>query len=193
MNLLSHERRIKRKLNKNATPAVIPILLDSIDEMSYKHDPRSREEMQLNSVIEEYLLDEVRRVPIYSPIVIAFHFVHAQRGDEETAMKIIHNNFTRLLQDKLLSKKRERRRWRINLVIGGAFLAVCLTMSHVLGMKGTTPLIDFLRESFGIIGWVALWEPVSYFLYGWRDGADVIAAAVKLQLCTVQQNSVLFE
>jgi hypothetical protein len=47
--------------------------------------------------------------------------------------------------------------------------------------KESTPLINFLKESFGIIGWVAIWEPVTYFLYGWREGGARINYAIRLK------------
>ena len=181
MDILKKEQQILKRLNSGGIPVIIPVILDSIDEMAYKHDPHSREQSKLNLVIEDFLLESADQAPSRSPIIIEIHFAHTQEGDLDTATHIIHNNFSRVLNSELHTKNREMRRWRLNLCIGVFFLAACITISQIISMHKTTPLTDFIQQSFGIIGWVALWDPASYFLYGWREGTEIINSAIRLK------------
>ena len=60
----------------------------------------------------------------------------------------------------------EWRRGRISLVIGLAFLVVCLSARELLASSGSA-VARILAEGFLIAGWVALWGPIEVFLYGW--------------------------
>lgn len=181
MNIKKREKKLLRALQSNMTAAVIPIALESVDELVYKHDPHTREESQLNRVIEDYLFEQVERVSRRAPISIILRFKTRSENDESVAKKIIRNNFARVVSAEMLAKKREARKWRFNLCAGLLFLSVCLALNHLLAAQAQTPFVGFLKESFGIIGWVAIWEPVSYFLYGWREGIDRINNAIRLK------------
>ena len=181
MNLEKREQKILNALEKTGERYDIPVMLTGIDELVYKHDPHSKEESRLNLVIEDYLFEEAESAPLNAHLNIKIHFDKSNDGDLETAQKIIKNNFRGILKHELLLKKRENRKWRLNLITGSIFLAICLVTNHILGMKENTPLINFLKESFGIIGWVAIWEPVTYFLYGWREGGARINYAIRLK------------
>lgn len=181
MNITKQSERIINKINGNTAPSRIPITLDSITEMTYKHDPHSSEQSKLNLVIEEYLLDEVDRLPINTPIIIELRFNQKKETDVDVAAQIISNNFKRVLDNELLRKRREIKRWRFNLVIGIIFLIACMTISQLLAQLADESWTNVLRETFSIIGWVAVWEPASYFLYGWREGREIITTAIRLQ------------
>ena len=185
MNLSKREQKILKSLEKNEAPYDIPVILDGIDELVYKHDPHSREESRLNLVIEDYLFEEAENAPLRAPLNIRIQFDQKKDGDLETAEKIIRNNFKRILHHEVLLKKREMRKWRLNLVTGTLFLAACLIMNQILGMREQTALVNFLKESFGIIGWVAIWEPAAYFLYGWREGSARFNFAIRLKNANV--------
>ena len=58
------------------------------------------------------------------------------------------------------------RRGRRSLLIGLAFLIVCLISRELLPLP-ETPIDRILRESLLIVGWVAMWGPLDVFLYGW--------------------------
>ena len=185
MNIEKREQKILNALEKTGESYDIPVILAGLDELVYKHDPHSREESRLNLVIEDYLFEEVEAAPLNAHLNIKIHFDNRKDGDLEAAQKIIKNNFRRILKHELILKKRENRKWRLNLIVGSIFLAICLVINHLLGMKESTPLINFLKESFGIIGWVAIWEPATYFLYGWREGGARFNYAIRLKNANV--------
>ena len=189
MNLEKREQKILKALEKTGETYCIPVNLESIDELVYKHDPHSREESRLNLVIEDYLFEEAEAAPLNAHLRIKINFESRKDGDLETSQKIIQNNFRRILKHELVLKKRERRKWRLNLIVGSVFLAICLVTNQILGMKESTPLVNFLKESFGIIGWVAIWEPATYFLYGWTEGTDRLNYAIRLKNAKVSEES----
>lgn len=57
---------------------------------------------------------------------------------------------------------------RLSLVIGLAFLAVCLGASRMIEHHGPdNGLLMLVSESLWIGGWVAMWRPMEIFLYDW--------------------------
>ena len=54
----------------------------------------------------------------------------------------------------------------------------------LLRVAGVGPLIDAVREGLVIIGWVAMWQPVQVFLYGWwpiREQQRLFARAMLMR------------
>lgn len=182
LKLKKREQHILSSINKSEKPTPVPIILNNIGEMVYKHDPHAPEQSKLNLVIEDYLMESVEHLPPAAPFVIELHFKELNDGDSLLAEQIIRNNFTRVTKGILLQKKREMMRWRFNLAIGFVFLAVCIVLSQLCRMAvKDNEVMRVLQESFSIIGWVALWEPVSYFLYGWREDTGPLNAAIRLR------------
>lgn len=79
----------------------------------------------------------------------------------------IHNHFS----DKAELARRDLNdlfwQGRTSLCIGLAFVAVCLLIADTIQQNGTSPMHTIARESFTIVGWVAMWRPLQLFLYDW--------------------------
>lgn len=57
-------------------------------------------------------------------------------------------------------------RGRISLVIGLVFLSLSLGVSHALETRlDPGGMLDVIRASLSIGGWVAMWRPMEVFLY----------------------------
>ena len=86
---------------------------------------------------------------------------------EKTLKKAIKNHFSyrSLLTD--IELKRVFQRGRQNMAIGVGFLFLCLLIIGLLSTVEGGLLKTMLSEGLTIIGWVAMWEPVNAFLYGW--------------------------
>lgn len=69
---------------------------------------------------------------------------------------------------------------RISLVIGLAFVALCLVAADAIGARGSSPAYTIARESLTIVGWVAMWRPMQLFLYDWWPLARRILTAKSL-------------
>ena len=57
-------------------------------------------------------------------------------------------------------------RGRMALLIGIAFLAVCLFARSLL-LASSSTAAHIVAEGLLIVGWVAMWGPLDIFLYGW--------------------------
>ncbi|MDT8991372.1 hypothetical protein RQP54_10920 [Curvibacter sp. APW13] len=87
----------------------------------------------------------------------------------------IHHHFA----DKAKLTRQELRdlfwQGRISLLIGLAFLALCLLGAETIAQAGTSNAHAIARESLTIAGWVAMWRPMQLFLYDWWPLARRIA------------------
>jgi hypothetical protein len=81
--------------------------------------------------------------------------------------KAVHNYFFYRGKLSRLELKRLLKQGRISLSIGLVFLAICLLLSELLLHKDWGTVVDLLRESLTIAGWVAMWRPMQIFLYDW--------------------------
>ena len=75
--------------------------------------------------------------------------------------------------------------WR-SLLIGFIFLAIMYVLTEMINdftsMDGFTTT---LRESFIILGWVALWRPAELLLYDWRPFKRDLKLFGRLEKCAV--------
>lgn len=59
------------------------------------------------------------------------------------------------------------KRGRYSLLIGLAFVTVCLLLADAIARPGAGTAATIARESLTIVGWVAMWRPLQIFLYDW--------------------------
>ncbi len=57
-------------------------------------------------------------------------------------------------------------RGRTSLLIGLAFLAICLVARNLLA-GSSSAVAHIVAEGLLIVGWVAMWGPLDIILYGW--------------------------
>src|SRR5436853_275542 len=63
---------------------------------------------------------------------------------------------------------RTGRRGRTSLVIGLAFLSLCVTVANLASKTwGPGGVADIIREGLTVAGWVSMWRPMEVFLYAW--------------------------
>jgi hypothetical protein len=55
----------------------------------------------------------------------------------------------------------------MSLVIGVAFLAVCLALGRLIAPDSAGAARLIAREGLTIGGWVAMWRPMEIYLYDW--------------------------
>ena len=58
------------------------------------------------------------------------------------------------------------RQGRLTLVIGLAFLAICIAGGQLAARQGAV-WSEYVRESLLIAGWVAMWRPMQIYLHEW--------------------------
>ena len=89
-------------------------------------------------------------------------------GDATQLMtEAIHNYFTYKTGRVIGELKRLLKEGRFSLVVGLAFVTLCLFGAEIIGQAIAGTAFSVVREGLTIIGWVALWRPMQIFLYDW--------------------------
>ena len=123
----------------------------------------------LSKAIEEYLFKMVKCYPINQKIKLLIIIREGQRQrDDKEIERIIHSHFRYKVKETQIYLKEQVRQWGINFFIGILFLILCLIVGGLLDKFSYIAMVKIIKESLLIIGWVALWEPVSFILFGWR-------------------------
>jgi hypothetical protein len=146
---------------------LIEIKLSSVMQLFNSFDPAPFHEKELDSAAEHYIVDTVKDFPqktrfkliIYLPPEIAL---------TDQAMKItpaIHNHF----QYKMLVAERKFRshfrHGRTTLLIGLSFLTIALVARQLVSALENHLVAQIFADALLIIGWAAMWEPITVLLY----------------------------
>jgi hypothetical protein len=121
----------------------------------------------LNREFEEYIFSSVRNYPI-DKRVKAVIYVSKDIDEAESVMHAINKHFARKAIEYNHQLRQQLSQWIGNMIIGILFLVLCLILVQILDVFSHINIIKIVKESLLIIGWVALWEPVSFLLFGWR-------------------------
>lgn len=174
------------------------------EDLYNPYDPTPEEDRDLNEDVEAYILKQMKRLPKKSHITIHLFIPEATLTGER--LKTIPASFTNYFRaraiDHLVRNNRRFLRWTLNLLSGIVFLTACLLVAHLLKIQAPNhPFYNVLSEGLSIIGWVALWEPASYLLFGWKTdlreqhtymrlhGADISITATDVRTNTAPQNT----
>lgn len=148
---------------------LIELELHSIMQIFNSLDPAPFHEKELDPEAEEYIYNTVGEFPIKKPLGIAIYVPPSEfDGETERTLKeAIRNHFSykKVLTD--IELRRLLQRGRRNMAIAIIFLFLCLLIIRLLSTLEQGLINNMLSEGLTIIGWVAMWEPVYVFLYGW--------------------------
>ena len=132
-------------------------------------DPTPFHSKALDREAETFIEAWALGFPIKSPLHLTIHLEHMPSEGDPTALATgaIHHHFS----DKADLVRRDLRylfwQGRISLLIGLAFVALCLLVADAIGQSGASTAHTIARESLTIVGWVAMWRPMQLFLYDW--------------------------
>jgi hypothetical protein len=146
---------------------LLEIKLSSVMQLFNSFDPAPFHEKELDSAAEHYIVETVKDFPKSTQFKIIIYLPPDIAGSER-AQKIpdaIHNHFAYrvLVQDR---KFRLRfRHGRTTLVIGLTFLAIALFARQAVTHIDNPLWAQILADALLIIGWAAMWEPVTVILY----------------------------
>ena len=153
----------------SSKPFLIEIELESLMQIFNSFDPAPFHEKELDANAEIYIYNSVAEFPLKKPLELMIHLPSSEidKETEKILKKAIRNHFSyrSLLTD--IELRRILQRGRRNMAIGVAFLFICLLITGLLSTLKGDLLKNMLSEGMTIIGWVAMWEPVNVFLYGW--------------------------
>jgi hypothetical protein len=153
----------------HAGKPVIEIELNSIMQLFDSFDPAPFHEKELDADAEVYIYNAVDEFPLKKPLEIMIHLPPAEVSPEteDSLKKAIKNHFSykRLLTE--IELRRLLYQGRRNLVIALVFLFLCLLTINLLSTLEESVIKTLFSEGLLIIGWVAMWNPIDIFLYGW--------------------------
>jgi hypothetical protein len=153
-----------------AGQAEIAIRVRTIAQLFNSFDPSPFRERDIDTDVEQYILDWVRELPPTTPFTIVVHLPPEETARPEAAgiAEAFRNYFAyraRVVDFDLRELFRVGRR---SLAIGVTVLVACLSASQLIA-----PLIPYatlarvVEESLIIVGWVANWRPIEIYLYEW--------------------------
>ncbi len=154
---------------RGPAPHKIEVNLREISQLFNSMDPSPFQEKDLDQDAEEFIVSWAREYPRDEPVTLLIHVNQPIEGTEQAALvkQAVQNYFAYRANLKRLEFKRLMRQGRTSLIIGVAFLMVCLSISGLLGRVTTGFLRSISHEGLFIMGWVAMWRPLEIFLYEW--------------------------
>jgi hypothetical protein len=168
-------------LNKNRSEKIIDIdiMLKNINEIFQQSVCNT-----LNREFEDYIFNSAKNYALDKKIKLIIHIPKEQK-DMDLIKYTIHKHFEYKAKEISLQLKQQFYQWIINIIIGILFLVLCLILVEVLEVFSYINIVKILKESLLIIGWVALWEPVSFILFGWRTKKRDKLLCEKLSLVSI--------
>ena len=160
-------RSIESLYRKEEGKILIEIKLSSIPQLFNSFDPAPFYEKELDRDAETYIVDTVNDFHAKTKFKIVI-YLPPDAAASEQGQKIgeaIHNHFAyrTLVMDRRL---RTRIRYgRFTLLIGLSFLLISLVAGGYLLSTSNMLPAQLAAAAFLIIGWAAMWEPVTVLLY----------------------------
>lgn len=132
-------------------------------------DPSPFLERDLDDRAADYITESVREQPLKEEMRLRIYLPKRQLSSrsEKAITQAIQNYYGYMLGVNGRRLRNLLKDGRKSLFIGFSFLAVCMLLSEVAVQQLSGFLSRILGEGFLIAGWVALWHPISIFLYGW--------------------------
>jgi hypothetical protein len=153
----------------SAAPHRIEIKLRDLNQLFNTMDPSPFNEKDLDADAEEFIVSWAREFPLHDPVVLTIHLVHCevpQQPDAEVE-QAIHHYFKYRAGIVRMEFRRLMREGRLSLLIGLVFLSICLTAAQLLARHSNETIASVGGEGLTIFGWVAMWQPLQIYLYGW--------------------------
>lgn len=164
-------KEIKSRFLHTDDRDVVEINVDikNVEDLLKNRENAASIEERLSKTLEEYLFKAVKCYPISQKVKFLIILKENQRkGNEEMVAEIVHSHFCYKVKETEIYLRQQFRQWAINSLIGISFLVLCLILGEVLDRYTFNRVIKIMKESLIIIGWVALWEPVTFILFGFR-------------------------
>jgi hypothetical protein len=148
---------------------LIEIDLKSVDQIFNSLDHAPFHEKELDPDAAQYIVDIVDDFPLKTPfrLVIYLPFcIHCKEQAEKIPAAIrSHFRYLMLVQDLKFRDKFRQGRWA--LLVGLTFLTIALLARQFIAahLAADHLLAQLFADALLIIGWVAMWEPVTILLY----------------------------
>ena len=171
---------------------LIDVHISSTDQFYNLLDPSPEEEKDLNEDTETYIINAVedlipqerQRAKI---VLYLSSNLYQNRVTRKNMEHAVSANFAYRMHHEKRKYEFAVSRGKRYLVRGLIFLVICLVSSSIFPRIFADNDINLaLAQSFVIIGWVALWKPVEFYLYDRRDLLDDLAVLETLSTIPVE-------
>ena len=141
----------------------------------------------LKTDAEEFIVEEAEALPRKAAINMKVHLAFSEIKHKDDIAPAIHRHFCyRREQSQKKYKRIFQYGWRI-LFIALGLLAVIFSLTEIaIRFMPDNRIVLFIRESFIIFGWVALWRPMELLLYDWYPIKTNINLFYRLEHSNVQ-------
>lgn len=149
---------------------VLDLVLRSVSLLFNNLDPAPFQEKELDAEAEEYIYSFVDDIPCPREVEMIVYLPAplVTPSNQDAIVKGIRNHFRYMVASTEKQHRRLFRRGRIVLLIGLSVLFFSLLARQILpSVFPASHASLILQESILIVGWVALWEPITIFLYDW--------------------------
>lgn len=151
-----------------AAPNVISLRLRELSQLFNSMDPSPFIERDLDGKAEDFIVSWARELPPHHELKLVINLAQPPpAGRAAETEDAVRSYFSERAESKRREFRQLMRRGRISLGIGLLFLAVCLIIGNLLEKVGVSAVAGILKESFIIVGWVAMWRPLEIYLYDW--------------------------
>lgn len=129
--------------------AVIPVELESVDDLFMKHDYK---QFELSDEVCKYIEEIAYMVPMSTDIVIELHCPKVDDVFKEKMIRAIRNNYGMEIDDIDYDLNKVNTRSWIYGIVGIAILVFNLLTEKIIG--------EVLSNFICVVWWVAIWEMV---------------------------------
>jgi hypothetical protein len=154
---------------RSAPSGEIQVRVPDIGELFNPMDPSPLRQKDLDPDVEEFIVSWGRELPRTIPLSLIVRVEQdAAEAEAAEAAGAVRAFFA---QHTVVNERRLRQLFRIgrtSLAIGIGFLAISTAVGQFLVSTGSgSALTEGLGGALEIGGWVAMWRPLSIFLYDW--------------------------
>ena len=145
----------------------VEIRLDSLEQFFNSMDPSPFYQQDLDPDAEHFIVSWAEEFPLADRVSLVLHIdVPDPAAEEPRVEQAVHDHFHNQARLARLELRNLMRIGSRSLAIGLAALAATLLVSETT-RRGDGALSEVLRQSLIIGGWVAMWQPMQIYLYGW--------------------------
>ncbi len=158
---------IESMYHKKDGKVLIEIKLSSIPQLFNSFDPAPFYEKEIDTAAEQYIVDTVKDFPKKTQFKIVIYLPSTKCNCDE-AKKIIPAIHTHFAYRALATNRKFREKFRFgrwSLLIGLSFLVIALLARQLVSGMENHIGAQLLSDSLLIIGWAAMWEPITVILY----------------------------
>ena len=129
--------------------AVIPVELESVDDLFMKHDYK---QFELSDDVCKYIEEIAYMIPMSTDIVIELHCPKVEDVFKQKMIRAIRNNYGMEIDDIDYDLNKVNTRSWLYGIVGVAILAFNLLTEKIIG--------EVLSNFICVVWWVAIWEMV---------------------------------